>query len=93
MKHIVTLVALLLVPFAFVDGAVFEAAAAAVLCNVVDDPEVCETEEPGLRDIGGGHLAACHFSEDITSEKAEAAATQRTLRDITDDADEGVAVA
>jgi len=25
----------------------------------------CKTEEPRLRDVGGGHLAACHFSEEL----------------------------
>jgi peptide/nickel transport system ATP-binding protein len=28
--------------------------------------EICKTEEPPLRDIGGGHLSACHFAEDVT---------------------------
>ncbi len=29
------------------------------------DPEECETIEPVFRDLGGGHLAACHFPERI----------------------------
>jgi oligopeptide/dipeptide ABC transporter ATP-binding protein len=28
--------------------------------------EICKVEEPPLRDIGGGHLSACHFAEDVT---------------------------
>jgi peptide/nickel transport system ATP-binding protein len=27
--------------------------------------ERCRTEVPPLRDVGGGHLAACHFSEEL----------------------------
>jgi len=25
--------------------------------------EICQTEEPAMRDLGGGHRAACHFAE------------------------------
>jgi peptide/nickel transport system ATP-binding protein len=32
------------------------------------NPEICATEEPPFRDVGGGHLAACHFSEEISPE-------------------------
>jgi oligopeptide transport system ATP-binding protein len=28
--------------------------------------EICKTEEPPLRDIGDGHMSACHFAEDVT---------------------------
>jgi hypothetical protein len=28
-------------------------------------PENCETEEPPFRDIGSGHLVACHYAEKI----------------------------
>jgi oligopeptide transport system ATP-binding protein len=28
--------------------------------------EICKVEEPPLRDVGGGHLSACHFAEDVT---------------------------
>ena len=28
-------------------------------------PEPCATQIPPLRDIGGGHLSACHFAEDL----------------------------
>jgi len=41
------------------------------------EPERCETEVPDLRDIGGGHLSACHFAEDVTPESmAQAAEAQ-----------------
>ncbi len=28
--------------------------------------EICKVEEPALRDVGGGHMSACHFAEDVT---------------------------
>ncbi|MGH2535353.1 MAG: ABC transporter ATP-binding protein [Thermomicrobiales bacterium] len=28
--------------------------------------EVCRRDEPPLRDVGAGHLAACHFAEELT---------------------------
>jgi hypothetical protein len=28
--------------------------------------EICKVEEPPLRDIGGGHLSACHFAEEVS---------------------------
>ena len=28
--------------------------------------EICKVEEPPLRDIGGGHLSACHFAEQVS---------------------------
>jgi peptide/nickel transport system ATP-binding protein len=51
----------------------------------LDDPERCETEEPELRDIGGGHMSACHFAEQVTPEAqakaAEARAAEALLAD------------
>jgi len=47
----------------------------------LDDPEVCETVDPPLQDIGGGHLAACHFTDKITPEAAEKAAHHVNLAD------------
>ena len=32
--------------------------------------DLCTQQEPALRDIGGGHLAACHYAGDATPEKA-----------------------
>jgi peptide/nickel transport system ATP-binding protein len=31
----------------------------------------CRTEEPALRDIGAGHLAACHYAEQLTLRGAD----------------------
>ena len=42
----------------------------------LDDPVRCETEEPELRDIGGGHRSACHFAEEINPEIVAEAAAQ-----------------
>src|SRR5438105_1492253 len=28
--------------------------------------ERCRVEAPPLRDVGGGHLAACHYAEELT---------------------------
>ena len=47
--------------------------------------ERCKTEEPELRDMGGGHMAACHFAEQIevptfSSENASAADGAYTTR-------------
>jgi len=42
------------------------------------NPERCETEEPALGDVGGGHQVACHFSAEITPQ-AIAAAAERQL--------------
>jgi peptide/nickel transport system ATP-binding protein len=27
--------------------------------------DICKTESPPLRDTGAGHLAACHFSDEL----------------------------
>ena len=50
------------------------------------NPERCATEEPLLRPVGttsdgaAGHVAACHFAEEITQESVEqAAATQSVV--------------
>jgi oligopeptide/dipeptide ABC transporter ATP-binding protein len=40
------------------------------------NPERCETQEPDLRDVGGGHLSACHYAEDVTAGAVAAAAEQ-----------------
>jgi peptide/nickel transport system ATP-binding protein/oligopeptide transport system ATP-binding protein len=41
------------------------------------NPERCVDEEPALRDVGNGHLARCHFAEEITPAAIEAAAAQQ----------------
>ena len=45
----------------------------------LDDPEICETVDPPLQDIGGGHLTACHFVDKVTPEAADEAAHHITL--------------
>ncbi len=41
------------------------------------NPEVCSTDDPPLRDVGGGQLAACHFSEKISMNAVHAAAVEQ----------------
>jgi len=44
------------------------------------NPENCVTEDPPLRDIGGGHLTACHWAEKATEDAAGTfAARQATV--------------
>ena len=43
------------------------------------DPELCETEEPPLRELGGGQSAACHFTEKISVDTIEHASHRVTL--------------
>jgi peptide/nickel transport system ATP-binding protein len=31
----------------------------------LDDPIVCRTDDPPLRQLGDGHVAACHFAEQL----------------------------
>ncbi|MFO1540639.1 MAG: ABC transporter ATP-binding protein [Chloroflexota bacterium] len=45
------------------------------------DPERCATEEPVLRDVGGGQQTACHFTEEITPEAIAAASTGGSFGD------------
>jgi oligopeptide/dipeptide ABC transporter ATP-binding protein len=40
------------------------------------NPERCETEEPELRDVGGGHMSACHFAEDVSQDAVAKAVAQ-----------------
>ena len=43
-------------------------------------PSAASTEEPALRDFGGGHQTACHFAEEISTETVSAAVeTQSAL--------------
>ena len=51
----------------------------------LDHPQICETEEPPLQDIGGGHLAACHFTDKVTPEATDLAARHVTLSDVGDE--------
>jgi peptide/nickel transport system ATP-binding protein len=45
------------------------------------NPENCVTEVPPLRDVGGGQLAACHWTEKISSERVETAAEKQSVLD------------
>jgi hypothetical protein len=37
------------------------------------------TEEPALRDFGGGHQTACHFAEEISNETVAAAVETQSV--------------
>ena len=43
------------------------------------NPEVCATEDPPLRDVGGGQLAACHFAENVTAQAAGDSADRQSV--------------
>jgi oligopeptide transport system ATP-binding protein len=49
------------------------------------DPGICAEQDPPLREIVAGHLAACHFTDEVTLEAAENAAHRVTLSDAVDD--------
>ena len=59
------------------------------------NPERCVTQEPQLRDVGNGHLAACHYAEEITPAAIETAArtTPAVVAADTVDAEETTAAA
>jgi oligopeptide transport system ATP-binding protein len=39
----------------------------------LNDPEECSTVDPPLREVGGDHLAACHFAELVTRQDVSTA--------------------
>ncbi|HEY7735368.1 MAG TPA: oligopeptide/dipeptide ABC transporter ATP-binding protein [Candidatus Limnocylindrales bacterium] len=43
------------------------------------NPERCVTEDPALRNVGDGHQAACHFTDDVTREAATEFAEQQSV--------------
>jgi oligopeptide transport system ATP-binding protein len=45
----------------------------------VGNPERCSTEEPQLRDLGGGHQTACHFAEQISADSVAAAVETQSV--------------
>ena len=45
------------------------------------NPENCVTEDPPLRDIGGGHRTACHWAEKATEEAAGVFAARQSKID------------
>ena len=43
------------------------------------NPEQCATVDPPLRDMGGGQLSACHFSEQVSERAAQEAASRQSV--------------
>ncbi len=43
------------------------------------NPERCSTEDPALRDMGGGQMVACHFAENVSERAAEEAAAHQDV--------------
>jgi oligopeptide/dipeptide ABC transporter ATP-binding protein len=43
------------------------------------NPEECSTIDPPLREIGGGHMTACHFAEKVTAQAAQEAAAAQSV--------------
>ncbi|HET7027480.1 MAG TPA: oligopeptide/dipeptide ABC transporter ATP-binding protein [Candidatus Limnocylindrales bacterium] len=39
------------------------------------NPEVCETEDPALRELAAGHVVACHFAEEVAGSAEQTQAT------------------
>jgi oligopeptide/dipeptide ABC transporter ATP-binding protein len=51
------------------------------LREVLGNPDVCTTEEPELRDLGGGHQSACHFSEEVSTDTVKRFAEGQSVVD------------
>ena len=51
------------------------------LRELLDNPEKCETVEPELREISGGHMSACHYAEKVTPESMVEAAEAQDRHD------------
>jgi oligopeptide transport system ATP-binding protein len=45
------------------------------------NPENCATDDPALRDIGGGHMVKCHYAENVTPETIAGAAREQSRTD------------
>ena len=45
------------------------------------NPEICSTQDPALRDLGGGQMSACHFAEQVSVEAAQEAASRQSAID------------
>ncbi len=43
------------------------------------NPERCVTEEPQLRNFGGGHQTACHFAEEISADTVSSAVETQSV--------------
>ena len=40
------------------------------------NPENCSTEDPPFRELASGHLVACHYAEQVSSERVTSAAAK-----------------
>jgi oligopeptide/dipeptide ABC transporter ATP-binding protein len=47
-------------------------------CRLAKGREICRTEVPPLRDVGGGQLSACHFADEVPAERAVVAGEMGT---------------
>jgi oligopeptide transport system ATP-binding protein len=45
------------------------------------NPENCATDDPALRDIGGGHMVKCHYAENVTPDTVAGAAREQSRTD------------
>jgi peptide/nickel transport system ATP-binding protein/oligopeptide transport system ATP-binding protein len=45
------------------------------------NPEICATIDPALAEMGGDHMAACHFADKVTPEAVAETAATRSARD------------
>jgi oligopeptide transport system ATP-binding protein len=52
----------------------------------VNDPERCVTDDPPLRDLGGGHLVKCHYAEQVSRTEVQQAAQERSALDTAEEA-------
>jgi oligopeptide transport system ATP-binding protein len=47
----------------------------------LDNPEICSTVDPELRDMGGGQFTACHFAERVSDQAAAEVAARQSVID------------
>ena len=47
----------------------------------LDNPEICSTVDPPMRDLGGGQFTACHFAEQVSAQVAQEAAAAQSVID------------
>jgi peptide/nickel transport system ATP-binding protein len=45
------------------------------------NPEICSTQDPPLRDMGGDQLVACHFAENVSTTVAQEVAARQSVID------------
>jgi peptide/nickel transport system ATP-binding protein len=45
----------------------------------LNNPDICSTTDPPLRDLGGGQMSACHFAEQVSSETAQEVAAAQSV--------------